>query len=136
MDAYNLAYELLSLKVNFFEIYPKFFLELVKENNNDIYIKLQNINITNQDKEDVNKLIDLYLEEIENLRTKSDIISNLVGCNNDLGFFQEMMSDHVNILKSYKVEELNTLKYLSFDDVLHFLNLDKSYILKINEKYL
>ena len=135
MDAYKLAYELLSEKVNFFEIYPKFFISLIKENNTIIYDKLQAINITEDDKDEINKLIEIYLNELDKLRAKSDVISNLVGCKDDLGFFQEMMSDNINVLQSHSLEQLKVLEYISLDDALNLLGLDKEYILKINKKY-
>lgn len=136
MDAYQLACELLKEKVNFFEIYPRYFLKIVKESNLAIYNKLQDVNINEDDEKEINNLIELYLENLDNLRVKSDVISNLVGCKNDLGFFQEMMSDNLKVLESHTLEGLKVLEYISLDDALHLLGLDKEYILKINDKYL
>jgi hypothetical protein len=138
MNGYHLAYEILSEKINFFEIYPRFFLNLIKENNQDIYNKLTNNNLLEEDKEEVELLIDLYYDELCKLRDKSNIICNLVSCNNPLGFFQEMMQDNIELLKTYKLEELKELSFkgLSFDEVILALRLDKNYILKLNQKYI
>lgn len=137
MKGYQLAYEILSEKINFYEIYPRYFLGLVNENNQNIYDKLINNNLLEEDKVQINQLIDLYYEKLCILKAKSDIVCNLVACNNPLGFFQEMMQDNLELLKSYKMEELKelALKGLSFDEVIVALKLEKNYIKKINQKY-
>ena len=135
MSTYELVCDILSTKVNFFEIYPKFFLDIVKENNLDIFNKLQTLSLLDDDNNEINNLINIYIIELDKLRKKSDIVSNLVNCRNDLGFFQEMMSDNLNLLRKYTDKQLEVVQYLSLDDALELLNLDKCYIEKINKKY-
>ena len=99
MDKHERALEILSKYVNFFDIFPRFYLYFIKKNHNDIYNQICEDKVLdeNQVKESVND----YLSMIDSMREKSNYICNWVGCKDDLGFFQEMMIEQNHIITMF-----------------------------------
>lgn len=125
-DTYKIAYDLLSEKINFFYIFPSYFIELAKRNNVTIEESLDNNTI--------NELISLYNDSIYSLEEKAKALSNIVDCNDPLGFFQELM-----MMKAFGILEktnLSDIKKMNKDDVINLLAITNETLEKILNKYM
>ena len=125
-DTYKIAYDLLSEKINFFYIFPSYFIELAKRNN--VVIK------ESLDSNIINELISLYNDRIYDLEEKAKALSNIVNCNDPLGFFQELM-----MMKTFVILESTALidiKKLNKNDVITLLGLTNESLEKIINKYM
>ncbi len=114
--AYKFAVDFLADRVWYFYVFPRYFLLLVKNNDSDIYLDMLNDSAKEktQDQGYLNRLetlVDIYQNEVEDLRKKSDILSIIFDAEDPLQFFQEMMGEkNLNAFISLSIEKVKELE--------------------------
>ncbi len=96
--AYDFAVDFLVDRVYYFYVFPRYFLLLARDNDSEIYFDMLYDRAMVKSKDDSYKkrletLVNIYQNEMEKLRQKSDILSNLFNAKDPLAFFQEMMAE-------------------------------------------
>lgn len=94
--AHEFAVNFLSQRVWFFYIFPFFFLKVIEKNDSEIYLDIVCDRAEEKSKDTLyikrlETLVEIYQNEVEKLRGKSDILSTLFNAEDPLAFFQEMM---------------------------------------------
>lgn len=111
--AYENANEVLSNYVDFFRIFPDYFLEMVSSSNAGLYKTFESGAIDEKfDSKDftemVKEQVQNYIDDIAVIEIKSDFISAWKNFDDPLAFFQYVMSkeDLRKYVKGLKVEDL------------------------------
>ena len=111
--AFQNAKELLHNRVNFFDIYPSYFLNLLKEINEELYLiiekeKYEDIELNY--KNIINNYVEIYLQKLDDLKLKASTIANINNYFNELLVIQYIMSDNklIALLESLKSIEIES----------------------------
>lgn len=94
--AYDFIVDFLVDRVYYFYVFPFYFLLVAKENDSEIYFDMLYDRALEKSKDEsfvlrLESLVNIYQNEVESLRGKSDILSTLFNAEDPLAFFQEMM---------------------------------------------
>ena len=121
--AYQNASDILSGSVNYFRVFPDYFLELVKTSNGHLYKILEgNTFMEKVDSKTFEKMLfeqlKAYLDNIKVLESKSDYIANWKTYEDKLSFLQ------------YVMDQIKLRKRIEGFDLEEFKEIDK----KVNEK--
>ncbi len=95
--AFDLTVDVLSEKVNYFYVFPFFFLKVLREIDIEVYLDFLNdkADLKRSDacyEKRINKAIEVYVEKLDLLEEKSKIIANWVDAQDPLAYFQQLMS--------------------------------------------
>ena len=129
--AYDFIADFLVDRVYYFYVFPLFFLKIAREKDSEIYFDMlyDRAIEKSKDKEYVERLenlVNIYQNEVEKLREKSDILATILDAKDPLEFFQKMMEQqnfsNFNSLSIERVKELKN-KSINLNEVLSEINL-------------
>ena len=112
-NAYKNAVELLKQMVSFFEVHPKYFLHLLKKENENLYLDFQEkelFQILNENKTKCVEVVERYLNILDVVTKNAHKISNIKNYNDPLEFIQFVMENISLVDLVYNYKDINELE--------------------------